>query len=432
MSKSQLYLWAVIFISIVVALWEVVCFKLQDRIRKITERHSLKQWALVAILIRVLFVTVWSINPKANSSDMSYWIDWITFLKNHSISDYYTYGVGDYVPVFVYYLKAVSRVITWTGVSDDGLATQFLVKAWPIVFDIIGGILLSKLADSNEHAVLYWFNPAVIIISTIWGQIDSSYAALILLVVVMIKQKKWILAYAILLVSTLLKLQTIFSFPVFGIVAIIYMLDKRIRIRDRILNACVSLVTIGIIGAILLLPCGIQSVFRQSITTTGQYPVATLNAPNIWALFGLNSVSQDYVILGFSVRIWGTLFLILITVTMVLITIRYRCNKEIMLYSTAGMFFMVFMLAVRMHERYAFPVILLTLAIYGSKKGKIIPAWYYIFTTTCFINYCSVLALASMPKQQNIIIVLLSGVNIILAIDYIWYMISSLKKEKEE
>ncbi len=104
--------------------------------------------------------------------------------------------------------------------------------------------------------------------------------------------------------------------------------------------------------------------------TLGSYEYATVNAMNLVAMFGANWKPQSDKLFFMSYQVWGLLFMALTFAYSAFIYFKARDRRMLPL---AGAVFLagVFVLGVRMHERYIFPVLVLLLlacALYGDRR----------------------------------------------------------------
>ncbi|MGL4987088.1 MAG: phospholipid carrier-dependent glycosyltransferase, partial [Treponemataceae bacterium] len=121
------------------------------------------------------------------------------------------------------------------------------------------------------------------------------------------------------------------------------------------------------------------------------YGKASVNAYNIWTLFGLNWISQLDTFLNITYENWGYFF-ILLSIIFSFITYFYNRRNPAKIFLTASQIIIcVFLFSVRMHERYLFPAIVLLLIafIYYPKRELFFS--YLLFSTALFYNSAHVL-----------------------------------------
>ncbi len=403
MDKNQLYLIIIFAITAATIVWAVLIGTRGDRLQNNIGRLSFRKWIVIALSIRLGVIILWSFYPKANATDMSYWIRWMTYLQDHTVKEYYAQGVGDYVPIFVYYLKAVAEVLQKMSLPTDGLMAQLLVKLWAVVFDLVGGYILGVKFQRMDVACLFWLHPAVLWITCIWGQIDVSYTVLLTIALISLYEGKILKACLLTAISTLLKLQTIFIYPVMlgGLICFIVYGDRVLKLQ-RMRTVIISIIVAVGFGVMITMPCGILNVITQCIKTTTQYPMATLNAPNIWALLNLNKASQATEVIGVQAVMWGNISLVLIAILALGWIFIYQSDHRIrIIYPAMGLYLLSYMFSVRMHERYIFPVLLLMPVYYAIESRKKILLLYLMLSVSCMVNYVSVIMMAGMQEILN-------------------------------
>lgn len=128
------------------------------------------------------------------------------------------------------------------------------------------------------------------------------------------------------------------------------------------------------IGAIVLaaVPYGLNAVWEKYQSTLTSYPYATVNGYNFWAMLGMNWHSQDETLLGIKFSTWGTVFIVLLCIVLLVLCFMNCRKKNGGRYFFYGVFIVAgfFTLSVRVHERYMFPVFALLLIAFLYKPRK--------------------------------------------------------------
>lgn len=160
-------------------------------------------------------------------------------------------------------------------------------------------------------AGLYLLNPAIILNSSIWGQVDSVFTLALLLMCWFLTENQMIPAYIVFGIGVLLKPQMLVFAPVliYGVIDRVILFDFSWRNFFRNLFAGLAVICFMILAC---MPFGLDLVFMQYTSTLGSYPYVAVNAFNLWGLFGLNWISQEARLLFFSYRTWGTIIILLI------------------------------------------------------------------------------------------------------------------------
>lgn len=242
-----------------------------------------------AFLLRVILGAVY----KGHSSDMSCFTAWANVVFEHGFSRFYTLDMfHDYPPGYMYILYIVGALQKLFGLS--GGAQYVLVKLPAIICDLLTGILVYKVAKnkfsdsvSTILAALYLFNPAAILNCSLWGQVDSVYTLLVLLMIYFITEKKMLASYFSFAVCIFIKPQAFIFTPVLigGIIQNVFLND--FSSKKFIKNLIGGLCAIAALF-IIALPFGISNVIEQYKATLASYPYLTVNAFNIWGAMGKN------------------------------------------------------------------------------------------------------------------------------------------------
>lgn len=295
-----------------------------------------------------------------HESDMNCWAGWADMMLNGGPWDFYTSeGFTDYPPLYMYILWALGAIKNAFSLSGTGLG--LLLKTPAIICDFwIAAMLYNSFSalKTKRFAVLLWlFNPAVILNSAVWGQVDSVYTAFVVFMLISLAKRKHLTAYITFALAIMLKPQSLFYAPVllFALIeeCIYPAFDGKILIKRLgyvIASVCVAV--------LLSLPFGLDEVISQYFRTLDSYNYASVNAYNLWTALGMN-----WAHLSDTVSALGTLFIILTVIASGVIFFRIKTRARYFL--TSGFICLsVFMLSAKMHERYAYPV--LALFLFGA------------------------------------------------------------------
>lgn len=348
----------------------------------------------VALLIRMIAAAVY----KGNETDMNCFLLWSQSVFSDGLKNFYlSESFHDYPPGYMYILYVVGAIRAMFSWAWDSTASIVLTKMPAIIADMATGWLIYKIAckrlKETGAAILsavYLLCPMVILDSAVWGQTDSVFTVFILLMCYLISEKKLIPSYFVFAISILIKPQSLFFTPVLicGIIDQVFVED--FNWNKFFKNLGLGIVAILMIG-VLMMPFGFSEALKQYTGTLSSYEYASINAYNFWNMLGLNWASQYDKLLGIQYKTWGTICIVA-TVIIALI-INYRCKKNPGKYYYIGGFVVttVFMFAVRMHERYIFPAMVMFLAAFAMRLRKEIYILYSLICTIAFYNAAYVL-----------------------------------------
>jgi len=346
-------------------------------------------------------------------------------------------------------------------------------------------------------SVLYLLNPAALVNGAAWGQMDSVLALFILLTAFAAMDRKWHIAIPCFVVSLLVKPQAVLFAPI-GSVVFLYDLYKRRSERKAIIVQAARGLGIALaVAAVIITPFAIGQekpftwLFSLYGKTIGSYAYATLNTANLYYLAGSNwtSLSSEapmlLCILPACLFAAGAVMLFHQKLR------KYLCSDAqkaaafaalfcamagtllIMLFCTANYswygyamiafaylfailcfyfdkrirslpFYMalalcgVYVLGIKVHERYLFPALILLLIGYVNTRDRRV-LWLFIgFSITTFINTAIVLdnsilfgaAQGHLNQDTMFLNVLLCLANLCLYGLSCWIGMDGLKESK--
>jgi Gpi18-like mannosyltransferase len=290
---------------------------------------------------------------------------------------------------------------------------SYLIKLLPSLFDIataavIFVFLRNRLNFKTTILItsVYVFNPAIIINSAIWGQLDAIYTFLLLLSFVLVLDSKPKLATIFLVLSLLTKPQSIAIAPL-----ILFLIFRKHEWKTFAKSLLVGIVTL--FAVIIPFEWSNPIVFLSKIYLGAYqgYAYTTVNAFNLWAIGGLWIRETAFLFI-----IGWVLFGVLVAFVLFVLQKRLNISGELLaIFIAFTLFFGFFMLPTRIHERYLFPALsLLTLIFPFVKKTRPI---YIILSITFFINQAYVLYylnLGTFIAAGDLVVLGVSLINLVL------------------
>lgn len=294
-------------------------------------------------------------------------------------------GWIDYPPLNVYFFWGFGSLAKALSLSGTQSMT-YIIKLLPNLFDIATAFLIfvfvRKRLDFKTALLataLYAFNPAVVFNSAVWGQFDAIYTFLLVLSLMLALASKPELSAVTFTLGILTKPQGIALLPL-----IAFLVLKKHGLRRFLTSLIAGAATIFVV--ILPFEWSNPITFLSNIYfgAYSGYAFTSINAFNLWALFGLWVPDGSLFIVG-----WA-LFGSLAAFTLYVLHKRFNASGELLvLFSAFVLFFGFFMLPTRIHERYLFPAIsMLALMFPFIKKTR---ALYAVLTATLFVNVSYVL-----------------------------------------
>ena len=379
-------------------------------------KNSYLVLVLIAFVIRVLFACFY----HGFDTDVSCFAAWADRMYLLGPGGFYSPDVfTDYPPGYMYLLYPIGVLRSWLRIPNLSGMHLLLLKLPAIVCDLAAGVLLYKTANKRFSetqslliSLLYMLNPAVLLNSSLWGQMDSVFTLALIILCLSLTKGRMLPAYLSFGIGVLLKPQMLIFTPLL----LVAMLRSKKLLRHTLQGLFVAL------GMVLLcIPFGLSNVLSQYITTLSSYPYASVNAYNFWGFFGLNWTSQDTSFLFLDCKTWGMLVIIfLVLITLFIGVTQKEKNTD---YFLLGSFLILTMFAfsVRMHERYLYPGLVLLLFAYLFNPCDQLYLSYGIFTILHFYNTAHVMFTYD-PKnydRQAPFILLLSA-SMVLGVCYFY------------
>lgn len=333
----------------------------------------------------------------------------------------------DYPPGYLYLLYPIGALRSLLSIGYYSPAHLILLRLPAILCDLAIGWLLYREAEKRFPGgkslllcAAYLFQPAVILNSSVWGQVDSVYTLLLIILCLALTRNRTLAAYLSFLLGVLIKPQMLIFAPVLLAGVVDCLLREGFSVKGlfrELLKGLASLLA----ALALVLPFGPANVLSQYLDTLESYPYAAVNACNLWGLLGLNWVSQDNCFLGLPYRFYGWTAIFAAVLLTLVISLRKRGDSEKLPLLAAFLMTSVFLFSVRMHERYLYPVLALLLLAYIAMPTKALAFCFSGFSLLHFYNTAYVLFLydpASYDRRSPLILAVSGGMLFCAALLY--------------
>jgi Gpi18-like mannosyltransferase len=304
----------------------------------------------------------------------------------------------DYPPLYMAMLWFVAAVRNLFGIAYGSTAHVLLVKLIPILADAVMAYLVYFFAKkrANPRAAMLLgavcaLNPAAIVDSAAWGQIDSVFTIFIALGAVLLSEGAYGWALPMFTFSMLMKPQALLFAPL-GLVAVVANLAWKPE-KKKALGAAYGL---GVSLALLLLAGlifhedgvgPVKWLYSLYSGTMNSYENFTINALNLYQFLGLNWVGlSDHAALS-------VFAFILFALSYVYAFALYlRAQKPSAIFMTGAVLIMLICaFGPMIHERYSYPALVLLLLAYAAEKDRRILVSLAVLTVTLFLNQILVL-----------------------------------------
>ena len=394
----------------------------------------------------------------------------------------------DYPPLYTYILALNSVVSRLLGGSEG--VSRIVFRFIPSLCDVAACwmlyCILLREKSLNKHSCFVFlvaalFNPATILNSAAWGQMDSVLCLLLVCVALYAVEGKWKAALPLYVVAVLVKPQALMLGPL-GLAYIIIAWIRDFSSRKQILiGTGISLLTL----AAGVIPFSVQQepdwLIQLYARTLASYPHATVNTANLYYILGGNwspvsgeahiSASVIMAVLSVAYGVWWYLrarnqrfrlvetlisfafaagFIILGCMRMswawigglsmayafVIVLSPAVRSSDISLLPWLGglLYILLYVFGVKMHERYVFPALFLLAAAWVRKKDRRILYTLIIFSFTVFINESIILdnsirlgsSMGHLNKDTTVIADIISLINVAGAMYAVWLGIEML------
>jgi hypothetical protein len=344
---------------------------------------------------------------------------WASAMHDHPLAEFYVEARRpDHLPGDLWLLKAL-QVGYSAGGGHDFWSTAFelLTNLVPIVADVTVGVLLFRIAlrwGSEQAAVRtarwYLLNPAVIVLAGAWGQWDAVSMALLLTGFLLVLQgtiSARLGAVPLTTWAVLTKPQL--AIPAFGVLVwfvLRFGVDRRSgrgTATKQVLAGAGAVMGLAGICAVALLepfrvglmwvPSGGSSLLDRLQYAAGLHPYTTAGAANIWLVADRSVIGP-----ADSVPRWGDLSALDVGSGLVVLlwcviglalwrAFRQSLRVESLLWGVAAAVFASCLVLTRVHERYYFPVLVLSLLWASCREfDRAARVWFWSFSVLFVID----------------------------------------------
>ncbi len=291
-----------------------------------------------------------------------------------------------------------------------------MIKLVPNLFDLGTAALIYFFVRKQSTfklallaVALYAFNPAVIFNAAVWGQYDAIYTFFLILSLMLALKSKPELSAVAFALGILTKPQGIALLPL-----IAFLIYKKGGLKKLLFSVAAFAATVFLV--ILPFEWSNPVTFLTNIYfgAYGGYAYTSINAFNMWGLYGLWIPDGTLNVVGWALFGAFTVFVLYF------LNKRFKNSSDLLaVFSAFMLLFAFFMLPTRIHERYLFPAISLLALMFPLIK-KVRPL-YVVLTATLFINEAYILYWLnkSYPNAApnltgDPIVLLVSAINLLM------------------
>ncbi|MBF0521135.1 MAG: hypothetical protein HQK92_15605 [Nitrospirae bacterium] len=321
--------------------------------------------------------------------DIELFKKWAVYIGQKGIANYYSGEIfADYPPVYVYIIYVIQLLGRIFSIVPDSRLFFVVLKLPAITTDILCAFIIYKTSKQNGLdqsmsvvlSALFLFNPAIIVNSSVWGQVDSVFTLALAMAAWFLvngKVEKSILSFTI---SILIKPQGLLFIPVY-LWAFILSTEKRRYFYSIFLSVVLFYAAfIPFYGKIDL----IEPV-KFFAGKFSQYPYATNSAFNLYALFDGMSVPVEDIFFLLSYKTAGLLMVLAGIVVSLYIYIKKR-DANLIYFTAFFLFSFFYVFATQMSSRYIYPALIFSILAFISTRDFKIIFLYAVFSLTMFLN----------------------------------------------
>jgi Gpi18-like mannosyltransferase/predicted membrane-bound dolichyl-phosphate-mannose-protein mannosyltransferase len=349
---------------------------------------------------------------------------WALQLATDSPANMYQSGYFlDYPPGYLYALWAAGAVAQTLGATADLL--RMIVGTPPLLADFALGLAIFAVIFRFFGKAAAWLallffalNPALLFDTEVWVQTDSAFTLLMLLSLVMLIDEQVEMGWGLAALAVLTKPQALSLLPVL-------LVWTFIRSNwHRWLRAALAFVAVTIVTAVPFQVAHSWSWLPDLyLTTAAYYRETSVNAFNFMALLGGLRAPDSGTIFGCSYFTIGMSLLIPLYGFASWLLARNPVRGNLF-FASFIVIFGFFMFAPRMHERYAYPAVVLSILL--AFEGPVMLAVFLLLTFTCLGNLAEVLHMLNAGTFLDthdtfaMIISLVNLVTFLTAAGYWW------------
>jgi dolichyl-phosphate-mannose-protein mannosyltransferase len=273
---------------------------------------------MLALVPRLLLSTGGTFGP-----DRDWFFNWSAAATSGSLRTFYARTSSDYLPGYIYVLwllghsyEPAQHLAHALGGGQFDKAAFFklpaiIADAVTVVTLYLAGRRWSFPLQGTLAAIFYAVNPAVILTSARWGQVDSVAALFMVLAVLSLAEDRAVWCGVCLALSVLTKPTAIILIP---LIALVYVRRAK-PMALATLAGTFLFVSLAIIWPFKPDQLSLLEFLRERFgETTSMWPYATINGFNFWALFQHDLYQHDMILhsdalnwCGISLHTWGLL-----------------------------------------------------------------------------------------------------------------------------
>ncbi|MHB0870961.1 MAG: hypothetical protein ACYC5J_16120, partial [Chloroflexota bacterium] len=347
----------------------------------------------MAVLAASAALRLWLLPLPALKDDMEILISWGNTLRAVPLDEFYAHADPDcdYPPVYLYILWASFHLQSLvSGSTAHPMQLESWVKLAPVGADMVLGIvafLLCRRFLGPVRALLATvfvvFNPGLLFVSAVWGQVDSIPNAFAMASLLALISGKPSVAAALAGAGVLVKPQYLLFLAGPGLAYLraetrclpplhapkgwtiwAHWMGRRVIVPVVVLMATMELAMLPFSESLWPMGSVEWTLWDRTVLRAGKFPLTSLGAFNLWATPIADMWQPDSKVAWFSLsyQTWGLLLMAVAILPALILAWRKPKDPLAILWSSYVVYLPFFVLSTRVHERFLFTAIPLVAA----------------------------------------------------------------------
>ena len=416
-------------------------------------RRASARYFLLAVLLATVLRSVLASLWGGHDTDMSCWMGWGNYIAQYGPSEFYTapgHDWYDYPPGYMLVLGFIARVLQALKIpgSADSAVFAYMLPAW--FADIVTAVVLMNAARKEQFSegwclllgVLVIVQPAGVVLSGAWGQIDSILTLFLVLSFLELIRGRRVSAGALYGLAIMFKWQALMFGPVLAAAYLLHLNGKK-AVRDTVLGVLAAVAVIFVFTLPFKGSQGLLWFVGRFLNAAGGYDYASVEAYNFLALLDGNwAPAGNAMLLGIPFKTFGTVAIVLSVYLAIHVQARdawigrkspgYDDPAGTLFLAAGGCMYMIFTFGHYMHERYVYPVILLLLFAFVFTRERRFLFCSLLLSVVVFLNEMTAMFVISnlasaavrSTREHRAVVSVCSLAETISFLYFAWVMIS--------
>lgn len=362
-------------------------FFIEDKKIRYTKNNTITMCILFffALVLRISMANI----MIGYGPDMSCWRGWAGRAATEGLHNFYAPDYFcDYPPFYIMVLSVLGKIQQWLNLGYDSPVFIALIKLPAMLADVGLAAFMyfqgrKTLGNKTASALSFLFliSPMMILNSTFWGQIDALFSLAIIASFYFLYKDKFYWAAFLYTISFLMKPQAFIVAPVYicayfikpgvviGSFKNIPALLKKIDWKTIGISVLIGLGTVLVVVLPFTKGFDFSWLIDKYAGTLSSYPYASLNAFNIYTLFGYNWKELSSIFLFLPVSVWSNIAILVTVAGSVWFYVKAK-DKDKIFFMGYLIIATMFMFGGKMHERYLYPALICLAFAYIYRKDK--------------------------------------------------------------